>query len=63
MAMLTTVVQVLIAAKELPGDDRFSAGWLGGVFFVLMAAAVIFLWRNMNSRLKKLDKNFEEQDK
>ncbi|MEY4348476.1 MAG: hypothetical protein RIS43_895 [Actinomycetota bacterium] len=61
--MLNAIIQLVIATKELPGDDRFSAGWLGGLFFALMAAAVVFLWRNMNSRLKKLDKKYDEQDK
>ncbi len=61
--MLNAALQLVIATKELPGDDRFSAGWLGGVFFLLMASAVIFLWRNMNTRLKRLDKKFDEQDK
>ncbi|MEY4322763.1 MAG: hypothetical protein RL410_544 [Actinomycetota bacterium] len=61
--MSNAVLQIVIAANELPSDDRFSAGWLGGVFFLLMAGSVIFLWRNMNSRLKKLDKKYNEQDK
>ena len=42
--------------------DNFTAGWLGGVFFLGMAAAVVFLWRNMNSRLKNLDKKFEDKE-
>lgn len=43
--------------------ENFTAGWIGGFFFFGMFVAVILLWRNMNSRLKRLDKKFEEQDK
>jgi hypothetical protein len=42
--------------------DNFTAGWLGGVFFFGMATAVFFLWRNLNKRLKNLDKNFEDKE-
>ena len=42
--------------------DNFTAGWLGGVFFLGMAVAVVLLWRNMNSRLKRIDKKFEDKE-
>jgi hypothetical protein len=47
--------------SEVP-IDNFTAGWIGGVFFFGMAVAVVLLWRNMNSRLKRLDKKFEDKD-
>lgn len=42
--------------------DNFTAGWLGGVFFLGMAVAVVLLWRNMNTRLKRIDKKFEDKE-
>ncbi len=47
--------------SEVP-IENFTAGWIGGFFFFAMAVAVVFLWRNMNSRLKRLDKNFKEKE-
>ncbi len=41
--------------------DNFTAGWLGGVFFLAMAIAVGLLWRNMNKRLKNLDKKHKDE--
>jgi uncharacterized protein involved in exopolysaccharide biosynthesis len=63
--MLTTIRIILTATAntELPSDDRFSAGTIGGVFFLGMAVACVLLWRNMNGKLKNLDKKFDEKDK
>ena len=38
--------------------DRVSAGSLGLFVVVLMAVATVFLVRNMNSRLKRLPREF-----
>ena len=53
----------LTAATELPSDDRFSAGTIGGVFFLGMAIASVLLWRNMNGKLKKLDEKYDDKNK
>ena len=56
-------LNLLIQATELPPDDRFSAGAIGAVFFLLMAGAAVLLWRNMNSRLKRLDDKYDKNEK
>lgn len=48
-------------SEIVPDPARVTAGWLGGVFFFGMFAAVILLWRNMNSRLKRLDQKRAEE--
>jgi hypothetical protein len=59
--MNSLVIALATTMDELPSDDKFSAGWLGAVFFFGLAAAVVLLWRNMNARLKRLDKKRDEQ--
>lgn len=55
------LVSVLIQeAAFVPDPTRVSAGWLGGVFFFGFFGIVIFGWRNMTKRLKRIDANFEK---
>lgn len=42
--------------------DGVSAGWLGFLVVVLLGVATVLLIRNMNGRLKRLPKSFEEED-
>lgn len=52
----------LLAETNLEDVPReaFTAGYLGGAFFLVMAIAVVLLWRNMNQRLRRLDEKFNQ---
>ena len=54
-------VILTVAANNLEDVPReaFTPGYIGGAFFLLMAIAVVLLWRNMNKRLKRLDEKFD----
>ena len=63
---MLTAIRIFLninAATELPGDDKFSAGTIGAVFFLGMAIACALLWRNMNGKIKNLNKKFDDKDK
>jgi hypothetical protein len=42
------------------GVDGVSAGWLGFLVVVLLCIVTALLIRNMNARLRRLPKSFEE---
>lgn len=45
--------------EDIP-REAFTAGYIGGIFFLAMAIAVVLLWRNMNKRLRRLDEKFNQ---
>ena len=44
------------------GVDGVSAGWLGFLIVVLLGVVTFLLIRNMNARLKRLPKSFQDDD-
>lgn len=54
----------LLAETNLEDVPReaFTAGYIGGAFFLAMAVAVFLLWRNMNQRLRRLDEKFNKSE-
>ena len=44
------------------GVDGVSAGWLGFLIVVLLCVVTALLIRNMNSRLRRLPKSFDEDE-
>lgn len=48
------------AASEVPSADVITAGPIGAVFFVGLAVATFFLWRNLNQRLKRMQQRESE---
>jgi hypothetical protein len=57
MNLLSVLIQ---EAEFVPDPSRVTAGWLGGIFFFGFFGIVIFGWRNMTKRLKRIDANFEK---
>ena len=58
-------VIITVAQNNLEDVPReaFTPGYIGGAFFLIMAVAVVLLWRNMNKRLKRLDEKFDTSSK
>lgn len=57
---LVELLDVLVAAAPSPApepidDDKVSPGWIGLFFLVVMGAAVVFLVRSMQARLRNID--------
>ena len=50
------LLAILTEAEFVPDPARVTAGWLGGLFFFGLFGVVILLWWNMNSRIKRMDK-------
>jgi hypothetical protein len=44
------------------GVDGVSAGWLGFLVVVLLGIVTVLLIRNMNARLRRLPKSFQDDD-
>ena len=56
--MLLELVDVLAAATPAPApvdDDKVTPGLIGLVFLLVMGAAVVFLVKSMNARLRNID--------
>jgi hypothetical protein len=56
--MLLEALDVLAAATPAPepvDKDKVTPGLIGLVFLVVMGAAVVFLVRSMNARLRNID--------
>lgn len=51
----------LVLAKDIP-TDSITAGWIGGAFFVALAVASVLLWRNMDMRIKRLERRRREAE-
>jgi hypothetical protein len=57
---LVEFLDVLAAADPSPApqpidEDKVSPGWIGLFFLVVMGAAVVFLVRSMQARLRNID--------
>lgn len=59
---MSSLLNILLAGKEIPAD-AITAGWLGGLFFLSLAVASVLLWRNMDMRVKRLEQRRREAEK
>ena len=58
---MNTLWTVLVPlAQKTPEPEDVKAGWVAFGLFLLLAAAVVFLWFSMRKQLRKV--NFEEKD-
>ncbi len=59
-------VDLLAAATPAPepvDEDKVTPGLIGLVFLLVMGAAVVFLIRSMNARLKNIDVDRHQREK
>jgi len=57
MVHLLTLLAASSPAPEMPITDNITAGGIGAAFFVGLGVASFLLWRNMDARIKRLDRN------
>lgn len=60
------VTEFVAAATPEPkpiDDDKVSPGWIGLFFLLVMGAAVVFLVRSMQKRLKNIDVDRHAREK
>lgn len=58
---MNTLWTVLVPlAQQTPEPEDVKAGWIAFGLFLLLVAAVVFLWFSMRKQLRKV--NFEEKD-
>jgi Na+-driven multidrug efflux pump len=58
---MNTVWMVLLPlAQQAPDPEEVKAGWIAFSLFLLLAAAVVFLWFSLRKHLGKV--NFDEGD-
>lgn len=60
--MSTVAAPALVAAQKALTDANVRPGLIGLFFFVALFVALYFLWRSMNTQLRKVDANFSDQN-
>jgi hypothetical protein len=56
--MMTLWTVLLPLAQKLPDPNKVTAGWLGAVVLLVLAAAVVLLFFSFRKQLRKV--NFDE---
>jgi len=49
-----------VFVREWDGVPQAQAGWVGFVIILLLALAVVFLYKSMTKQLKKIPASFDE---
>jgi hypothetical protein len=49
-----------VLPSDWSGVPQAQAGWVGLVIILLLALAIVFLYRSMNKQLKKIPASFDE---